>query len=108
MVSFDMVSLFTKVPIVDSLEILSQHFEDDVLALFKHLLTSTYFCFDGQFYKQTDGVTMGSPPSPVIANFFTEDFEKKAIEQGTHKHVCWFRYLYVTFVIWPHGKKKKN
>jgi len=80
MVRFDLVSLFTNVPIVDSLELLSQHFEDDVLALFKHVQTSTFFCFDGQFYEQTGGVAMGSPLSPVIANFFMEDYEKKAIE----------------------------
>jgi len=35
------------------------------------------------FYEQTDGVATGSPLSPVIANFFMEDFEKKTIEQGT-------------------------
>jgi len=46
MVGFYAVSLFTHVPIVDSVELLSHHFEDDVLALFKHVLTSTYFCFD--------------------------------------------------------------
>jgi hypothetical protein len=59
MVSFDMVSLFIEVPIADSFELLSHHFEDYVLALFKHILTSTYFCFDGQFYEQTDGVAVG-------------------------------------------------
>jgi hypothetical protein len=42
MVSFDVVSLFTNVPIVDSLELLSHHFEG-VLALLKHVLTSKYF-----------------------------------------------------------------
>jgi len=68
------------VPIVDSLELLSHHFEHHVLALFKHVLTSTYFCFDEQFYEQMDGIAMGLPLSPVIANFFMEDFEKKAIE----------------------------
>jgi hypothetical protein len=52
-VSCDVVSLFTKVPITDTLKLLSHHFEDDVLALFKHMLTSTYFCFEGQFYKLT-------------------------------------------------------
>ena len=81
MVSFDVVSLFTKVPVVDSLSLLSHHFRDGVLALFKHVLTSTYFCHDGQFYEQTDGVAMGSPLSLVIANFFMQDFEEKAIEQ---------------------------
>ena len=106
MVSFDVVSLFTNVPTVDSLELLSHHFEDGVLALFIHVITSTYFCFDGQFCEQTDGVAMGSPLSPVIANFFMENFEKKAIEQATHKPVRWFRYVDDTFVIWPHGQEK--
>jgi len=49
---------------------------------------------------------MGSPLSPVIANFFIEDFEKKATEQAKHKPVCWFRYVDDTFVIWPHGQEK--
>jgi hypothetical protein len=48
---------------------------------------------------------MGSLPSPVIANFFTEDFEKKAIEQAAHKPICWFRYVDDTFIIWPHGQE---
>ena len=99
------MSLFTNVPIVDSLELLSRHFEDDVLSLFKHALTSTYFCFDGQFYEQTDGVAMGSPLSPVIPIFLMQDFEKKATEQAALKPVCWFRYVDDTFVIWPHGQK---
>ena len=82
------MSLFTNAPIVDSLELLSQHFADYIMALFKHLLTSIYFCFDGQVCEQTGGVAMGSPLSPVIANFFMEDFEKKVIEQATHKPAC--------------------
>jgi hypothetical protein len=35
-----------------------------------------------------------------------EDFEMKAIELVTHKFTCWFRYVYDTFVIWPHGQEK--
>lgn len=104
MVSFYVVSLFTKVPVEDSLSLLSHHFADDILALFKLLLTSTYFCFDGQYFEQTDGVAMGSPLSPVTANFFMEDFEEKALNQATLKPTCWYRYVDDTFVIWPHGK----
>jgi retron-type reverse transcriptase len=106
MVSFDVISLFTKVPIADSLELLGHHFEDDFLALFIHVQTFTYFCFDGQFYKQTDGVAMGLPLSPIITNFFIEDFEKKALDQVAHKPICWFRYVDDTCIIWPHGQEK--
>jgi hypothetical protein len=41
--------------------------EDD-LALFRHGLTPSYFTFNVQFYGQTDGVAMGLPFSPFIAN----------------------------------------
>jgi len=47
MVSFDVVTLFTKVPVEELLTLISQHFNDDMLALYKHVLTSTYFCVDG-------------------------------------------------------------
>jgi len=105
-VSFDVVSLFTKVPVEESLTLLSQHFNKYILALYKHVLTSTYFCVDGQFYEQTDGIAMGSPLSPVIAKFYMEDFELKAIKQATNKPACWYRYVDYTFVIWPHGKEE--
>jgi retron-type reverse transcriptase len=104
MVSFDVVSLFTKVPVEDSLSLLSQHFTEDILALFKLVLTSTYFCVNDQYLEQTDGVAMGSPLSPVIANFFMEEFEERALNQATLKPTCWYRYVDDTFVIWPHGK----
>jgi len=108
MVSLDVVSLFTKVPVEESLTLLIQHFNDDILALYKHVLTSTFYCVDGQFYEQTDGVAMGSPLSPVTANFYLEDFEMKAVKKATHKPACWYRYVDDTFVIWPHGKGKQT
>ena len=45
------------------------------------------------------------PLSPVIANFFMEDFEEKALNQATLKPTCWYRYVDDTFVIWPHVLK---
>jgi hypothetical protein len=87
MVSFEVVSLFTKVPITDIIELLTHHFEYDVLALFKHVLAPTYFCFKGQFYEQTEALAMVSPLSPVVA-IFMGDFGKKRIELATHKPPC--------------------
>jgi hypothetical protein len=56
--------------------------------------------------EQTNGVAMGSPLSPVTANYFMEYFEEMVLETAIYKHLCWFRYLDNTFVIWPHGSGK--
>jgi hypothetical protein len=69
MVGFDVVSLFTRVSIKNTKNLLGHNFEDDILGLFRHVLTTSYFTFNGQFYGQTDGVAVASPLSPVIANF---------------------------------------
>jgi hypothetical protein len=61
MVSFDTVSLFTKMPIRETMDLLGCHFEENILGLFHHILTTSYFTFNGQFYGQTDGAAMGSP-----------------------------------------------
>jgi hypothetical protein len=44
---------------------------------------------------------MGSPLSPVVADFFMEHFEETTLERVTHKPLCWFSYVDDTFVIWP-------
>jgi hypothetical protein len=49
---------------------------------------------------------MGSPLSPVITNFYMEDFEERALDLAPHKPLCWFRYGDNTFVIWPHRPDK--
>jgi hypothetical protein len=59
----------------------------------RHVLTTSYFTFNGQFYGQTDGVTMGSTLSPIIANFYMEDYEKALLESAPLKLRCWFHYL---------------
>ena len=106
MVSFDVVSLFTRVPIKDTLIMLEEHFDKKLIDLFRHTLNSTYFLYKGEYYKQTDGVAMGSPLSPAIANFFMERFEEEALNTAPWKPLYYFRYVDDTFAIWPHGEEK--
>ena len=81
MCSFDVVSLFTNVPIeqtiqicLDTLyrsEVQSPNIDEDLLR--KLLLKATRdveFSFDDRMYRQVDGVAMGSPLGPVLANIF--------------------------------------
>ncbi|KAL0280173.1 UNVERIFIED_CONTAM: hypothetical protein PYX00_001546 [Menopon gallinae] len=105
MVSFDVTSLFTNVPVDLTLELLAPHFPPPTLALFHHCLMSSYFLYQGQTFEQTKGLAMGSPLSPAIANFFMEYLEKTALESAPLKPSHWFRYVDDTFVIWPHGSE---
>jgi hypothetical protein len=77
------------VPIVEALRLLSRHFDEDIVRLFHHIPISSFFRFNGVFYEQTDDMAMGSPLTPVIVDFFKEDFEKTALEGATLKQLCW-------------------
>ena len=56
-------------------------------------------------YEKTDKVAMGSPESPVIANFFMEVLEERALKKFPISLYS-FRYVNDAFVIWPHGSEK--
>lgn len=44
--------------------------------------------------------------SPVVANYYIEKFQQKALHTTTDEQKCWFRYVKDTFVIWPYGNHK--
>ena len=62
MMSFDFVSLFTVVP-VQALGHITDLFLVDVTALFRQVLTRTYYQYNGDLYDMIDGVAM---PSGVL------------------------------------------
>ena len=79
MCSFDVSSLFTNVPLDEAVKICSEALYDqsnsrpiipkDVFVeLMKSATSSVEFSFNNTMYKQTDGVAMGSPLGPALAN----------------------------------------
>jgi hypothetical protein len=108
LVSFDVVSLFTNIPIGEAMAIIRKLMGEDLPKDFADLtefcLKNSYFTWDNSFYEQTEGSAMGSPISPVVANIFMEEFERKALSSAAKKPSLWLRYVDDTFVIWPHGR----
>ena len=59
----------------------------------------SHFLFDGQYYDQIDGVAMGSPLGPVLANIFMCHFEEKWVMSGQVCPSFWYRYVDDTFTM---------
>ena len=56
-------------------------------------ITNCIFCFNKKFYKQLQGVAMGSPVSSVIANIYMGHFKSLAIPTSPTLIKWWFRYV---------------
>ena len=95
--SYDVTSLFTSVPIDPALNVIKDLLEkdeklnertvlsvQDIIELLGFCLHNTYFSFQNKFYEQVEGVPMGSPVSPIVANLYMESFERKALMSATN------------------------
>ncbi|XP_035711094.1 uncharacterized protein LOC118436684 [Folsomia candida] len=92
LVSFDVTSLFTRVPINETLKIIKKRLDtsttwkaktklsaDEILKLLQITINSNYFTWKNVIYKQNDGTPMGSPISGEFAEFFLQELEKKVV-----------------------------
>jgi len=108
LISHDVVSLFTNTPVKESLDIIRINLEqnqvwkdttlleiEDIMELLEFTLTTTYFSFRGQIYRQKFCTAMGSPVSPLVANMFMEHLEQKPYSTAPVelKPKIWKRYV---------------
>ena len=109
MASLNVVSLFTNIPLKETIKIccdslykyqqlLCNISENQFKKLFRALLSNNYSLFDGIIYQQTDGVAMGPPLGPSLANAFLAHYEQiwlnDCLEEFKHVHYkTWMIYL---------------
>ena len=92
MVCFDVVSLFTAIPVDETCIYIRKKLEnnpplhsrtnlgvDDIVSLLNFVLSNNYFVHKDNIYKQIHGCAMGSPVSPVVANMCMEVIEDSVI-----------------------------
>ena len=86
MVSFDVSNLFTNVPLDLTIKLILDKVykkkmvktklkREELKSLLELCTKEMHFSFDGKLYKQVDGVCMGSPLGPVLANVFMVHLE---------------------------------
>ena len=113
MVSFDITSLFTNIPVDETNNIIINKlfpqndtvFNNFTKSEFKSLLNTATknnsFLFNSVLYEQIDGVGMGQPCAPTLAEIFLTHHEKTWLEQCplTFKPVHYKRYVDDTFLL---------
>ena len=85
MVSLDVVSLFTAIPVNKACEYIRDKFNNDntlhlrtslnshdIISLLEFILSNNYFVYNNCIYKQIHGCAMGSPVSHIVANLCME------------------------------------
>ena len=91
MASLDVESLFTNIPLNETINIVTKKVFEKKRKVnglsrtdFRRLLViatkGTVFYFNGRYYRQKDGVAMGSPLGPALANVFLCHHETQWLE----------------------------
>ena len=119
MCSFDIPSLFTNVPLEETINICADALycdDSDVqpfiskavfIELMKSATSGVEFSFNDIMYKQTVGVAMGSLLSPALANIFFGFYEEKIFSQIS-KPFTYFRYVDDIFAIFCNEEASEN
>ena len=111
LVSFDVNSLFTNVPVEETLLFLQNHLQDNpidmpfsletLVKLLRLCLDHCYFSFNGKYFIQQRGYPMGNCLSPVLCNLYMEHFERDLLQTVVDFEFTWFRYVDDVFAVVP-------
>ena len=104
LISFDVVSLYTNIPLKETIDLAVNLIKSkepklkitkaELTKLFHFATAETHFLFEGNIYDQIDGVAMGSPLAPVLANLFMGHHEKKWLDNYVDsKPLVYKRYV---------------
>ena len=109
MLSLDVSSLFTNVPLKETVDFLCDFIETnfidigipvaDLKVLLMKCTSNVQFKFNGNFYRQTDGVAMGSPLGPLLADIFMAKLENNQLKSAINNCKVYARYVDDIFVM---------
>ncbi|VDP96650.1 unnamed protein product [Trichobilharzia regenti] len=108
-ISTDVTSLFTNVPLIETICFICEFIEDnnvDVCVLIHYLkklflrcTLNVQFKFNNTIYRQRGGVAMGSPLGLLLADCFLASLENSILRPTIDSFYLYQRYMDDTFVI---------
>ena len=114
--SLDVVSLYSNIPINESIDaamqLLEAHRQEvdilflsltDVRKLLEFVLESNYFQFGDSVYRQRRGLAMGNHLAPPLAIIFMSKLEEEALSLSPQKPLLYRRYIDDCILVWLHG-----
>ncbi|XP_055715097.1 uncharacterized protein LOC129809288, partial [Phlebotomus papatasi] len=114
MVSFDVIALFPNIPrnlaiqIIDNMwQTIQSHTsigKDLFMKILRYCLETSYFVYEDQYYHQIDGMPMGGPLSPVIADLVMDHALTSILNTIPENVLCLTKYVDDIFCLIPHEK----
>ena len=90
--SFEVTSLFTNVPVEETIQLCINRILNvanppnisatDLYRLFKYATKQSHFLVNGSYFDFVDGIAMGSPLAPIMAEIFMTNFEEQFIKNN--------------------------
>ena len=111
LITLDVESMYTNIDHAKGLNAVSEALQfrgplyDGIMQLLELSLKNNDFLFNGQWYIQATGTSMGRDWAPHYADIYMAKFEKEALYKAALKPHTYYRYLDDIFIVWPHGKK---
>ncbi|CAH8678749.1 unnamed protein product [Schistosoma rodhaini] len=109
MFSLDVVSLFTNVPLMETIEFICEQItekqiniglpEDCLKELLLRCTLNVHFVFNNSYYRQIDGIAMGSPLGPILADLFLAKLENGPLKEAIKKLDLYCHYIDDTFIV---------
>ena len=113
MCSFDITNLYTNIPLQETIDIILNYLffstNNVVLGLSRKLFSdmlqlavlNSFFVFNQKLYRQIEGLGMGLPLAPTLANIFMSHHEQKWLQQWPEhfKPIFYRRYVDDTLVL---------
>ena len=108
--TFDVISLYPSIAIGNALEKLTVRFGPGsarevpewpaILDLLQFVLYNNYFEFDGQLYKQLQGVAMGVIMAVSFSSLFMVTVEEPIIQAAANQIELYKRFIDDGFIVW--------